>query len=214
MPSRRSFLGLLGAGVALPALTAREAVAHPAPLAGAKWDMSWVDRIGGSYRAVFDAPEINDGAGMFRAVMWRDQYKEVYGTDPAEMSAVLVIRHSAMPMVMSDAFWDRYELGKARKIKDGKSWARRNPYRSSDGLPKQWAGYSMEAFRDSGGIILGCNLAFGQMVGMVAKEEKLKQTEAREKALEHLMPGVTLMPSGIFAVARAQAAGCVFVAAA
>ena len=73
---------------------------------------------------------------------------------------------------------------------------------------------AMEAFRDSGGIILGCNLAFGQMVGIVAKAEKLKQAEAREQALQHLMPGVTLMPSGIFAVARAQAAGCVFVAAA
>ncbi|HET9132972.1 MAG TPA: hypothetical protein VFN90_01590 [Gemmatimonadales bacterium] len=214
MPSRRSFLGLLGAGAALPALTAREAVAHPAPRADVKWDMSWVDRIGGSFRAVFDTPEINDGAGMFRAVMWREQYKEVYGTDPAEMSAVLVIRHAALPMVMSDAFWDRYQIGKARKIKDGKDWARRNPYRSSDGMPKQWAMYSLEAFRDSGGTILACNLAFGQMVSLVAQKEKLKQAEARTEALRHLLPGVTLMPSGIFAVARAQAAGCVFVAAA
>lgn len=214
MPSRRSFLGLLGAGAALPVLDARAAVAHPAPRPDTTWDMSWVDRIGGSYRAVFDTPEINDGAGMFRAVMWRDQYKEVYGTDPAEMTAVLVIRHAAMPMVMDDAFWDRHQLGKARKIKDGKQWARRNPWRTSEGNPKAWAMYSMEAFRDNGGIILGCSLAFGQMVAMVAKAEKLKQAEAREKALQHLLPGVTLMPSGIFAVARAQAAGCVFVAAA
>ena len=65
----------------------------------------------------------------------------------AMMSAVLVIRHAALPMVMRDAFWDRYQIGKARKIKDGKDWARRNPYRSSEGIPKQWASYSLEAFR-------------------------------------------------------------------
>ena len=37
--------------------------------------------------------------------------------------------------------------------------------------------------------------------------------EARKVAMTHLLPGVVLMPSGFFAVSRAQEAGCQFIPA-
>jgi len=213
--SRRDFLSTIGVGAAASAAGAplHAAVTPPEQLVplNADWDVSWTDRVNGKFRAVFDSPEIHDGSAMYRAIFWRDQYKEVYGTPPEEMSAVLVIRHAAIAMVMNDAFWAQHQLGKAEKIKDPttKKWTTVNPFRAAAAdTPPQWAKYSLEAFLKSGGIVLGCNLAFGQMVGMVGEKEKLKGEAARARALEFLIPGVILQPSGVFAAMRAQQAGC------
>jgi hypothetical protein len=37
---------------------------------------------------------------------------------------------------------------------------------------------------------------------------KLDQAKAREMALKHVVPGIILQPSGVFATLRAQEAGC------
>ena len=88
MPTqRRDFLGWLG-GSSLFALggvpVARASAftadsAHPAPLDD-KFDVSWADKVQGKFRAVFDSPEISEGAALFRAMVWCDEYKSVYGT--------------------------------------------------------------------------------------------------------------------------------------
>jgi hypothetical protein len=213
--SRRDFLSTLGVGAVAAANGAplHGAVTPPAQLVpiAADWDVSWADRVTGTVRGVFDSPEIHDGAGMFRAIIWREHHKAVYGTPIDQISSVLVIRHAAISMIMNDAFWAEYKLGKMEKIKDQqtKKWTEMNPFRAAPAdTPQQWAGYTLEAFLKSGGIILACNMAFGQMVGMVAEKQKLKGEAARTKALEYVIPGVILQPSGIFAVMRAQQAGC------
>ena len=47
---------------------------HP-PAVDEKFDVSWADRVQGRFRAVFDSPEISEGAALFRAMVWCDQYK-------------------------------------------------------------------------------------------------------------------------------------------
>ena len=65
---------------------------HPEPIDD-KFDVSWADKVQGKFRAVFDSPEISEGAALFRAMIWCDEYKSVYGTARSEMSPVLVVRH-------------------------------------------------------------------------------------------------------------------------
>ncbi len=218
MTNRRNFVNWLGASGFYAAVGAPSLVAPGVHVpAGAampitdKWDMSWVDRVKGKHRAVFDSPEVSGGAAVFRAVVWCDQHKEVYGTPRSEMSPVLVLRHNGIVLATNDAYWDRFEVGKAEKIKDPvtKKWFRRNPVRATDpGTPPEYAGYSIEGFVASGGIVLACNLAFGDIVATVQKADKLSDEAARAKAKEMLLPGVILQPSGVFAVLRAQEAGC------
>ena len=43
------------------------------------------------------------------------------------------------------------------------------------------------------------------------KKDKLEWKEAEAKARTFFVPGVTLQPSGIFAVSRSQDAGCNYV---
>ena len=70
-----------------------------------------------------------------------------------------------------------------------------------------------ETLETAGGIALACNLAFGDVVEKFMKEDKLDAAAARQRATEHLVPGVILQPSGVFAVLRAQEAGCRYILA-
>lgn len=221
MSSRRRFLSWLGGSsvlgaVGVPSVAQASAPDHDAPLAQGQFDFSWTDRVTGKYKAVFDSPEANDGAALFRAVAWCDMYKDAYGTARTDMSPVVVFRHAAMPMIMKNEFWEAYEVGKSRKWKDeqGKKWAMKNPLSTGGAeLPAAQAKYKIEPFLASGGIVLGCNWAFAQMASMVREKDKLNAAEARQKALSLMVPGVILQPNGIFAALRAQEAGCHYVLA-
>jgi hypothetical protein len=217
---RRDFLSWLGAGGLLatggmPAFAATGPDHHPAPVSD-KWDLSWCDRITGKVRAVFDSPGVGEGSALFRAQVWRDEYKEVYGTPISDVSAVIVFRHEGIPLVMNDAFWSRFNIGKELKLKDakGKKWTTINPIASTPpGTPERWANYNLPAFIASGGIVLACNFAFGDMVDRFKEAAKLSRDDAKKRALEHLLPGVILQPSGVFAALRAQQAGCSYLLA-
>lgn len=71
---RRDFLGWLGASTLLAAtgspLGARErgkASRSALEAINGDWDMSWIDRIQGKHRAVFDSPEMSEGKSMPRS---------------------------------------------------------------------------------------------------------------------------------------------------
>jgi hypothetical protein len=221
---RRRFLGWLGgtsllgaAGFpgASQATFPREPDHHAAPVAEI-WDMSWTDRVTGKYRAVFDSPEPAEGSALFRAVAWCDMYKEVYDADRKEMSPVIVFRHAAIPMIMSNAYWEAFEIGKDLKIRDdkGRKWAKANPVSTGGAtIPEAQAKYKIESFLASGGVVLACNWAFGRIVGTIQKEEKLDGPAARARGIQLMIPGVILQPNGIFGALRAQEAGCKYIMA-
>lgn len=221
--SRRRFLGWLGGssllGAAMPSLShalesPREPNPHPAPIADT-WDMSWTERVAGKYKAVFDSPQPSDGAALFRAIAWCDMYKDVYGADRKDMSPVVVFRHSAMPLIMTNAYWEQYDAGKRNKIKDDRGkWAKANPVSTGGAeLTPAQAKYKLETFLASGGVVLACNWAFGGIVSTVREKDKLEQAAARARAIELMIPGVILQPNGIFAALRAQEAGCNYIMA-
>ncbi len=226
---RRRFLGLLGGasllGVAGAPSIARAALTlpppspepneHPAPVSET-WDMSWTTRISGKYKAVFDSPEMSDGAALFRAVAWCDQYKEVYGAERSDMSPVVVFRHSAIDLVMNDDYWRRFNIGKEAKVRDsnGKKWAMANPVSTrTAGTDASATKYKLETFLASGGIVLACGWAFRFASAHYRKADKLDAAAALAAAKVDLIPGVILQPNGIFAALRAQEAGCAYVMA-
>ena len=179
------------------------------------WDVSWAKRITGKHRAMFDVPEIEGGVGIFRAGIWGQQYTDALKLSPGDLSTVIVIRHAAISLAMSHEFWATYGVGKALGLRNdkGKKWAMANPMLSTAATdPKSpMSNYLLDNQLTRGAIALGCNLAFRQMVSMVAKQDKLTPAEARTKALSFLVPGVIMQPSGIFANVMAQEAGCAFV---
>ena len=235
--NRRHFLGSVAAlsatGAFLPsALGAETPEPGPEPVS-ADWDTSWRDRVRGPFRAVFDNPVVNYGSGLWRAADWKKTVPTVYKVKDKDVSAVLVIRHEAIPMIMNHAYWERHdiaaELRKAASSGNGSSETpssegqssappapKHNPYLSREGDENKegGGGATIDSFLASGGIVLACNYAFGFMVSKEAKKAELKREEARAATLQMVIPGVILQPSGFFAVIEAQRSGCHFFPAA
>jgi hypothetical protein len=178
---------------------------------------------------VFDAPEIADGTALHQARSWMAGYAEVYAARDADMSAVIVVRHAAIPMVLDDTLWSRYEVAKQLAnpdegepvvLKDPASGElpRRNPFLSANAKPGDrygviWPDGGLDALIGRGAIVLACNLALRRAVSIVAKADRVSPDAARATVLAHLVPGVVVMPNGIFAVTRAQEAGCRYIRA-
>ena len=221
---RRTFLGrlaagaaLAGAGVSLPSRGGAESppAPRPAPRAG-EWDVSWTQKLNGAHRGLFDSPEISSGLALLRALVFIKDYGDVYGAKPEEMNSVVVLRHNAIWLIMNDEFWSHHHIGALTKIIDPKSRApiNRNPVLG----PSPWAGLPPEANGSltkvlGAGTVLACNLAFHDVVEKVQSDTRMDEAKAREMALAHIVPGIILQPSGVFAVTRAQEAGCQYMLA-
>jgi hypothetical protein len=223
---RREFLGTLLAAGAAPMLVGPAARRNVASAmsggaatvrAASDWDVSWVDKITGKHRAVFDSVAISEGLGLLRALIWMNDYKEVYGTTPADTSAVVVLRHAAIWLIMDDQYWSQYKIGALTKIIDPttKQPITRNPTLGATPfeLPPALANDALKNVLASG-TVLACNLAFNLFaVGKVQAEGKLSDADAHAQALKHVVPGIILQPSGVFATLRAQEAGCNYILA-
>jgi hypothetical protein len=228
---RREFLGQLAlsavaitATACAPAAMATQTAPAPqratppatskAPPTPVKWDDSWVGRITGKHKGVFDCPEVGEGTLVGQAYNYYSGMKQAMGATDAEISAVLVIRHSAIPLAFDDEIWAKYEIGKMEKVKDpftNKKWSRINPsYRAPADKPNI-AAYTLDGLSKRGAILVGCGLAFSGMVFQIAEQSKQDRDAVRDELKAHLLPGLTLAPNGIFAVMRAQEAGCGYI---
>lgn len=214
---RREFLGtLMAAGIAPSLIAGRSGRAAVQPLRS-DWDVSWADKVTGKHRAVFDNVEISMGLGLLRVLIWMKDYADVYGAPAGDMSAVAVLRHNAIWLVMDDEFWAHHKIGALTKINDPMTKAplKRNPVIGPNvfGLPPALADDGLKKVL-AVGTVLACNLAFSlDVVEKVKADTKLDDAKAREAALKHLIPGVQLQPSGVFAALRAQEAGCHYILA-
>ena len=240
-PTRRGFLGRLTAAGAAAALSLRGgplAALAPAsprsdeplpPLPPGDWDMRWVEQLHGNRRQLFDAPALADGIPLHQVSAWMQGYTDVYGTSDSDVQPVLVIRHFAIPMALDDAAWDRWQLGQVmaglvankQPVKDPASGepARRNPYLNANVRPGDrfasmyvWPTGGLDSLIRRGAIVLGCDLALQYIASnVVVPAEKIDAAAAHTMLKSHVLPGVFVMPSGIFAVGRAEEAGCQYI---
>ena len=178
------------------------------------FDDTWTQRVrDAKHRAVFDSPDIGDGLALEHALVFMENYHEMLGTSDAETVPVVVMRHGGTVMALNDALWAKYELGKDAKLGDlvtGK-YAIRNPFFKVDAGDKRTElspGASLSSLAARGAILLACNRALMHFAVTAAKKRKLDVEQTRAEFRAALLPGVILQPSGIYAVTRAQEAGC------
>jgi hypothetical protein len=223
MPTRREFIERLSANAVLASVpfspdVVRAFDSEPAATVAEDWDLSWVSRITGKYRAIFDVPEIDSGYGVWRASLWVQQYVDVLKAGAKDCSPVLVLRHHGIALAMQQSFWDTYEVAKNNTVTHPitQQGTDRNPalLSSSRGeVPADFDAVALDKYLSRGGIALACNLAFDDMIELVTKKDKSSPEAARKTALAGLVPGVILQPSGVFAALRAQDAGCKYLRA-
>jgi hypothetical protein len=220
---RRQFIGKLAGGAAAlagfsfaPPMFAEEM--SPLPAKG-DWDDSWTAKIEGKkFKTVFDAPQINFALALHQADATIAGYRDVVGVDSKDLGLVVVIRHRAIPMAFNDTIWEKYDAGTTFKLNDPTTGepAKRNPFLNVAKTDKKGlVGYdqSLQRLYDQGVVFLGCNNAAMGWAYMLAQKSGEKTEDVKALLEANLIPGMTLLPTGIFAVVRAGNVGCSYMPA-
>ena len=208
---RRGFLGTLAAAAAagFASLTPLRLEAKPRVGTSKGMDPSfeaWLNRITGKHKMLFDAPEVNSGMPVVWPRVWLNGNNDNYGTKDGENSAVIVLRHAAIPLAMQDALWAKYKFGEMFSLKDGDLPATRNTFAKP--LPLPLPGTGVEQLLASGAQIGVCNVALTIYSGVAAQKMSMDPAAVKAEWVAGLIPGVQVVPSGVLAVARAQEKGC------
>jgi intracellular sulfur oxidation DsrE/DsrF family protein len=124
-------------------------------------------------------------------------------------TAMVILRHDGLPLAFQDNLWSKYKLGEQFNIKDGDAPATRNPYATITGLPI--TGIGIAELLKNGVLVGACDVAMQVYSTMVAQKMNLKAEDVRKDWVAGLLPGVILVPSGVFAVARAQEGGAQYI---
>ena len=222
---RRDFLRTVSIGSTVAAAAGLEACASsvsalttsPLTQPAGEWDLSWVDRVKAPFRVVFNITQKND-LGLMQTWMWMDGFRQAYGTQDKDLNAVLVFRHEAVAMMLDDAMWARMAIMESSSgTGSGNTTAAppgRNPWlskpASSGSSGSQDTDYTISALRARGVIMLACNMALRGQVSRLRQKENLAADDADKAIRNAIVPGCYVVPNGIFAVSRAQVAGCAY----
>jgi intracellular sulfur oxidation DsrE/DsrF family protein len=225
--NRREFLGKITTAAAALAMTpgltnivagpaasaasaARRAVGKRAVATAGPFSDAWLGKLTGKHKEFFDTLDANDGFALAFAMHFLDLNREMYGLSDEELTAVVGLRHVAMPMALPDALWDRYQIGESMQIKDPATGgpATRNPFLHADGSPA--AGADIPSLMKRGVIFTVCNVALTTLSSRLAKNAGVSGEAAKAEWAAKLMPGMTLVPVGVMAVNLAQERGCTY----
>jgi intracellular sulfur oxidation DsrE/DsrF family protein len=217
--NRRGFLGSLAIGAGAVSLAS---LTIPLSLAAAPEKVStsaddpeaWFNKIKGKHRIVFDVTKPN-GTFPFTWPRVFIMTNEKTGTPEKECNEVVVLRHEAIPYAMEDRLWAKYKFGDAFKIDDAATkqpsvrnmfWQPKPGDFKVPGVGNVQIG--INELQSSGVMFCVCNMALSVFSNVFAQNLKLDAGEVYKDFLSGILPEIQLVPSGVWAVNRAQEHGC------
>jgi intracellular sulfur oxidation DsrE/DsrF family protein len=217
---RRGFLGTVAAGgvsmlgLASLAKSAPRGLMDPSLLQAGTGDASfetWLGKIKGKHKQVFDAPDTNHGFPFAWSRVFLMSNSQM-GVPDTDVTAVLILRHEAIPAAMGHDLWTKYKFGEVFKVTDPatKEPALRNPFyqmkESEQPLPK----ITIEDLLASGVLIGACDMALTFYSKGVGKSMNMDPADVKKDWVAGVLPGIQIVPSGVYAVNRSQEAGCTY----
>jgi hypothetical protein len=228
---RRKFLGTIATGAAAIGLSAfgTSTIVKAGSLASPERNYSdpsdpdeWFNKLKGKHRMVLDVAEPKEGQEAIFPFAWPKVFlltNAATGTPEKECNAVVVLRHNAIPYAMEDRLWAKYKLGEFFNVKDDTTSApslrnrfwKPNPGYSVPGIGPVPIG--INDLQDSGVMFCVCGMAVKVKSAVIAEKMKMKHEDVENDWLSGILPGVQLVPSGLWAVGRAQEHKCAYVKA-
>ena len=212
--ARRGFLARLSqATAALTAMLADpsrlEAASAFAGLSNPADPDAWIARLKGQQKVIIHVHQYFMTALVDARNMLANA-RDMYGVPEAQHSIAVVTHGQAIQGLFRDALWEKMALGAFYKVNDPKTGApaTRNVYREN--LPLH-PGLTYEQLMANRGVIMtACNMALTVISGMAAPKAGVTPDVAKKEWAANLIPGVVLVPSGVYAVNRAQESGCTY----
>lgn len=217
-PRRKFFQKMVGAAATLGLLSIPRAIkAAPSMLEGPGSDADeWFKKVHGKHRIVFDCTQPHD---MF-PFAWPKVFlltNQASGTPIKDSSVVVVLRHSAIPYAFSDAMWAKYNFGQVFKADDPKTKApsMRNPFANPKPDDFNIPGIGpvpigINDLQADGVMFCVCDMAMTVFSAVVGGMMKMEPAAVKKDWTANLLPGVMVVPSGVWAVGRAQEHGCAY----
>lgn len=176
----------------------------------------WFKKIKGKHRIVFDCTEPK----AMLPFAWSRVFlltNENTGTPSSDCGVVVVLRHEAIPYAMDSRLWEKYKFGEVFKITDDatKAASVRNAFwkpKPGDfkvpGIGEVQIG--INELQDSGVMFCVCNMAITVYSAVVAQNMNMSADTVKADFLSGVLPGIQVVPSGVWAVGRAQEHGCTY----
>lgn len=217
---RRTFLkqfatgaALLGAGIiSAPLQLSAEGISSP----GVSDADEWFKQLKGKHRMVFDVTQPHE---IF-PFAWPKIFlltNQATGTPEKECGVVVVLRHNAIPYAMGNHLWEKYKFGEMFKITDAatKAPATRNPFWQPKAGDYQVPGIGnvqigINELQESGVKFCACDMALTVYSTVAAQSTNQSPEAVKKEWTAGLLPGVQPVPSGVWAVGRAQENGCTY----
>jgi len=221
---RRQFLGTLAAGAAamgIATLASPLALSAEDRVSSANSDDpdAWFNKIKGKHRMVFDVTHPN---GLF-PFAWPKVFlmtNQATGTEPKDNNVVVILRHDGIPYAFEDRIWEKYKFGDVFKADDPatKASSVRNPFWKTKpddfkipGLGSVDIG--IPQLQDIGVMFCVCSVALTVYTTVIGQRMNMDPAEVKKDWLSGLLPGIQPVPSGIWALGRAQEHGCAYCSA-
>lgn len=216
--NRRNFLGLLAmgataSGLSLFAQSAMAAEALQVDAAALQDAEQWFKQIKGNHRVVYDGSTPHDGLPVAWTYVFYMTNNNT-GTSDADMTGVCVLRHSAIPFALSDDMWNRYKLGEFFEIRDNLTGApalRNTVYMPRDGDFPVAGVEGIKQLQERGAMFCVCDLALKVYGGFVAEGLGMDAEKVYGDWKSAVLPGIEIVPSGVWALERAQKNGCAYI---
>jgi len=223
--SRRRFLGNIANGAAAMGLatfagTIQDLHASPLSSNTNPNDPEQVFKnLKGKHRIVYDVPE---AVGIFPFVWSRIFLLTNMATGTAEKdnNVVVVLRHTGIPYAFEDRLWAKYNLGEFFKVaNEQKTPLTRNPFWKPAKGTYKVPGFGVvdigiNELQDSGVQFVVCNAALTVYSAAYAEQYKMDAAAVKKDWESGVLPGITIVPAGVWALGRAQENKCAYVFAA
>jgi hypothetical protein len=218
-PNRRAFIGTLAAGAASIGLASlaplqTNAFEQPASNNEPKSPDEIFASMKGKHRIMFDVPKANE---IF-PFAWPRVFlatNQSTGSSEKECNVAVIFRHTGIAYAFESKLWEKYKFGELFKANDPatKAPATRNPFWQ----PKQGdykipgigeVAIGINELQQSGVLFFVCDAAMTVFSTVVAGTLKMEPAEVKKDWLASLLPDVHVVPSGVWAIGRAQEHGC------
>lgn len=228
--SRRRFLGTLTtgaaamsvAGILSPLQQIRAGQASTTKETNDPNPEEWLKKINGKHKIVFDVTQPH---GIF-PFAWPKVFlmtNAATGTPEKDCSVVVVLRHDAIGYAMEDRLWKKYNFAEVFNAKDhgpafqaadaAQAVSFRNPFWKPSkgdfkvpGIGEVQIG--INELQDNGVIFTVCQAAMTVYSNAVAAGMNMGASEVLDDWRSGLLPGIYQVPSGVWAIGRAQEKGC------
>lgn len=215
---RREFLNKLAVGATILSIGSTLPLSTSAePLAPATSEADkWFEKLKGRHKMVFDAPRPHKGFPF----AWPKVFlvtNEKTGTPASECGVVVVLRHDAICYAFDTPMWEKYNFGEHFEADDPKTKARskRNPFwKPAEGdfkIPGVGAvKIGINELQAEGVMFCVCEMAVVVNSAVIAEKMNLKAEDVKKDWMANLLPGIQPVPSGVWAIGRAQEKGCAY----